>query len=309
VVERWREKRRWAPAAFGVALVPLMVAGVAGGRGMHLDVAAIRPVSLDRIAVLVLENRSWGQVIGNRSAPYLNSLAQRGALETRYYAITHPSLPNYVALTTGGHKSVNGDCGLCRSTSRSLANQLETAGISWRAYFESIRNPLTTQDPSGSAYNPHYNAFAYTDALRSPDPTADVTSFAALGRDLRRHTLPRFAWIAPNVWHDGHNAGTAAVDRFARRLVPRIIAALGPRGVLFITWDEGRRSDTQGAHGMGGGHVPLIAVGPAARPHARVTLQANHYALLRTIEAGFHVRPLGHARDSKTPLLSGLLKP
>jgi phosphatidylinositol-3-phosphatase len=264
--------------------------------------------ALDRIAIIVLENRSFEQVIGNPSAPYLNSLARRGALATRYYAITHPSLPNYLALTVGGHRKVNHDCSACRSSGRSLANQLEAAGISWRAYFESIRRPLWTRVVIGAAYNPHYNPFAYTSALRAPDPAADVTDFASLRRDLAQRTLPRFAWIAPNVWHDGHNGRLAAVDAAARRLVPKVVRALGSRGVLFVTWDEGRDADRRGAHGRGGGRVALIAIGPAARSRARVTVRANHYALLRTIESAFRLAPLGHARDAQTPVLRGLLR-
>jgi phosphatidylinositol-3-phosphatase len=265
-------------------------------------------VHLERIAVLVLENRSWDQIIGNPRAPFLNGLARRGALATHYYALTHPSLPNYLAMTTGGHQSVNRDCSSCRSSSRSLANQLETAKISWRAYFEGIQGRLSTNFSRGSAYDPHYNPFAYTAALRAPDPVADITTFAGLGHDLALRRLPRFAWIAPNVHHDGHNVKLRSVDRFARRLVPRIVSALGRRGVLFVTWDEGRTSDRQGAHGHGGGHIPLIAVGPGARPGGRVATRSNHYALLRTIESAFGLRALGHARDSTVPVLKGLLR-
>lgn len=301
--------RRLAAAALIVIAVVAVGASAVAGSESSVRLNAPRPVSLNRIAVLVLENRSWGQVIGNTSAPFLNSLARRGALATHYYAIAHPSLPNYLALTTGGHKSVNGDCAMCRSSGRSLANQLEAAGISWRAYFESMRSRLSTQFVPGAAYDPHYNPFAYTQALRAPDPSADVTSFAGLRRDLADRTLPRFAWISPNTRHDGHYVTLRVVDQFARTLVPRIVRALGPRGVLFITWDEGRTGDRSGANGRGGGHVPLIAVGPAARDGARVSIPSNHYALLRTIESAFHVRPLGHARDSRTPLLSGLLHP
>src|SRR3954452_3358956 len=179
------------------------------GSGSTPQRPAAAQFSLNRIAVLVLENRSAGQVIGNPSAPYLNALARRGALATHYYAITHPSLPNYLALTTGGHKQVNHDCTTCRSSARSLASQLEAAGISWRAYFEDMRSALATRVAPTSAYNPHYNPFAYTSALRAPDPASDVPASASLHHDLAQRSLPRFAWIAPNVWHDGHNVRLA----------------------------------------------------------------------------------------------------
>jgi hypothetical protein len=76
-----------------------------------------------------------------------------------------------------------------------------------------------------------------------------------------------------------------------------------------VTWDEGKTSDTQGADGAGGGHVPLIALGPAARAGTRVATAANHYALLRTIEDRFGLPHLGDAGDSSTPSLTGLLRP
>ena len=262
-----------------------------------------------RVAVLVLENRSWEQVKGNPSAPYLNGLLRRGAVATNYFAITHPSLPNYLALTTGGHQSVKHDCSACRDTNQSLANQLESARISWRAYFEDIKNPLATNWTRGQAYNPHYNPFAYTAAVRASDPVGDVTNFAALRHDLAAQQLPRFSWIAPNVWHDGHSVKLAKVDSYASKLVPRIVRALGPKGVLFVTWDEGPDSDLRGANGIGGGHIPLIAIGPGARGGTRVTVRANHYALLRTIEDHFRLTRLRHAGDASTPSLGGLLRP
>jgi acid phosphatase len=293
-----------------VVLLAAAVVAAVGWRagGSEAGTTPMPRPKIGRIAVMVLENRSYGQVIGNPSAPYINSLTRRGALATRYYAITHPSLPNYIAMTTGGHKGINGDCGTCQAEGRSLVNQLDTAHISWRAYFESLPARVTSPYTHGSAYNRHYNPFVYTELGRR-DLASDVTNFGGLSRDLASRSLRRFSWIAPNVWHDGHNGTLAAVDSSAARLVPRIVSALGPRGVLFITWDEGQRSDTTGAHGRGGGHVPLIAVGPGARAGARVAVRANHYALLKTIEAGLRVGALGHARQANTPVLTGLLQP
>jgi hypothetical protein len=110
------------------------------------------------------------------------------------------------------------------------------------------------------------------------------------------------------VRHDGHSSSLRAADRFAAQLVPQILRALGPHGVLFVTWDEGARSDWSGVDGTrGGGHVALIAAGGDARRGATTAVPANHYALLRTIEAGFGLPLLGHAASA--PLLSGLLRP
>ena len=273
------------------------------------DTQAGRAPKLGRVAVMVLENRSYEQIIGNPSTPYINSLARTGALATRYYAVTHPSLPNYIALTTGGHAGVNTNCATCQTEGRSLVNQLDGARIPWRAYFENIPPRVSAPYVKGQAYNRHYNPFVYTETLTSTDLKSDTQNFATLSRDLATNSLHQFSWIAPNVWHDGHNGKLAAVDSFAARMVPRVVKALGPRGVLFILWDEGQRTDLRGAHGQGGGRVPLIAVGPGAKPGARVTVKANHYALLKTIEAGMGLSQLGHARGAATPLLTGLLRP
>lgn len=118
-----------------------------------------------------------------------------------------------------------------------------------------------------------------------------------------------FIWIAPGVLHDGHNSPLRAADRYASRLVPRIRQALGPNGVLYLTWDEGSFQDVRGVQGSGGGRIALIAAGGAAQRHTQFAVPANHYALLRTLEAGFGLPALGQAGASSTPLLSGLLNP
>jgi hypothetical protein len=296
-----------------VALVAFAIVVSACGGGQSAD---RRPWAdggqpfprLSRVAVIVLENRSYGQVIGSPNAPYLNGLARRYALATRYYAITHPSLPNYIALTGGSTFEISKDCANCDTPGPNVVGQMDRAGISWKAYFEDIEvngrpGPLTHH------YNPHYNPFVYYESVRSvARDRARVVSFRALYRDLDGRALPRFAWIAPGVHHDGHNSTLLAADRFASDLVPKVLHALGPHGVLYLTWDEGSSSDRRGIGGRpGGGRVALIAAGRAARRHAQHGVPANHYSLLRTIEAGFGLRALGNAGAKSTPLLGGLL--
>jgi hypothetical protein len=262
-----------------------------------------------RVAVLVLENRSYEQVIGGPHAPFLNRLADRYALATRYFALTHPSLPNYIALTGGETYGIQTDCTLCDTEHHNLLNQLDRAGIGWRAYFEAL-SPGGGLIDRTARYNPHYNPFGYYERVENFDGERDrIGNFADLRGDLARTRLPRFSWIAPDVFHDGHDGSLSAADRFAAHLVPAVLRALGPRGVLYLLWDEGPDSDHRGVGGSsGGGRVALIAAGGAAKRGVRSAIPANHYALLRTIEANLGVPALRKASLPSTPLLTGLLR-
>lgn len=310
------------PSRLGAAAVSACLVVATGGSALALagPGASLRPPEMgasvasmprpSRVAVLVLENKSYGQVIGNRNAPYLNALADRYALATHYYAVSHPSLPNYMALTGGSTFKFAHNCSTCATKAPNLVGQLTAAKVSWKAYFEG----LTSNSRPGaitSTYNPHYNPFVYFRSVRGSEAgRSHVVGFRALSRDLSAGHLARFSWIAPGVHHDGHNSSLRQSDTYASRLVPRLVHALGPRGILYLTWDEGASADHRGVSGSrGGGHVALIAAGAAARRGVSLATPANHYALLRTIEAGFGLPALGNATSPTTPVLSGLLRP
>jgi hypothetical protein len=280
------------------------IAGTGKPRSAHVPRAdATRTAPFTKVAVVFLENRSYGDVIGSPQAPYINGLARRGALATHYYAVAHPSLPNYLALTTGSTLDITSDCNSCDTERTTLATQLDHARIPWRAYFQAI--PYAGYDGRGGGnYTKHYNPFAYSERTADgPSGRRHVVSFARLRRDLATHRLPRFSWIAPDLANDGHNGSVGASDRYLSRVAPSVLRALGPRGVLFITWDEGH-----GVAGPAGGHIALIAAGRGARHAVRVATPSSHYALLATLESGLRLPALGHAADRATPLLSGLLQ-
>jgi len=301
-------------AVLGLSSLVLCLAAVSGcgGRaGAPPPADGGRPFPRPaRVAVFLLENRSYEQVISRPDAPYINRLARRYALATHYYAIAHPSLPNYIALSGGSVFGIRSDCGGCDVDGRpSIVGQLDAAGHTWKAYFEDLDGnrrpgPLTRQ------YDPHYNPFVYYETVRGVRrDRSRVVGFDELRSDLNSGQLPDFVWIAPGIRHDGHNSSLRTADRYASRLVPRVLHALGPDGILYLTWDEGSPHDRRGVNGPGGGRIALIAAGGDARRHIRAAGRANHYALLRTLEAGFRMRALGNAGASSTPLLRGLIKP
>ena len=262
---------------------------------------------LGRVVVVVLENEACADVIGSPQAPYLNRLARRGAFASRYFALTHPSLPNYLGLLGGATFGVSSDCSACAVRGRSLVDELERARISWKAYLEGMPRPCFRGAFAGR-YVKRHDPFAYfVDVASSPSRCRRMVPLRQLDADIARHALPRFVWITPDLCHDMHSCPVADGDRFLSRLVPRLERAIGPRGAIFVTWDEG----IGGAGCCGraaGGNVATIVAGPAARPGGRSGLAYDHYSLLRTIEDGFGLPRLRGAACPCTRSLSALLR-
>jgi hypothetical protein len=280
-----------------LAALGLAACGQAGAppAGLPHGSAVKRPVS-SRVVVVLMENEEAGSVIGSARAPFINRLARQGGLATRSYAIRHPSLPNYLALTSGSTQGITSDCTSCHSPGRSIADQLEAAQLSWRAYMEDLPRPCYRGAGAGD-YAKKHDPFMYYDAIaRHARRCRHVVGFGALARDLRRGTMPAYAFISPNLCHDGHDCGVRVADRFLSTLVPGLRRALGPRGYLVLTWDEGA-TDAGCCGGARGGRIATILLGPRVRRGARHPAPVDHYGVLATIEDSLRLPRLGAARD------------
>ncbi len=262
--------------------------------------------STSRVIVVVMENEENTDIVGNRAAPYANALIRRYGLATQSFAVSHPSLPNYLALTSGSTQGVSSDCTECSVSAPNIVDQLETARISWKAYLED--EPTTCFRGAGAGgYAKKHNPFAYyTDVVRSPRRCAHLVDFRALASDLRAGALPTFAWITPNLCDDGHDCGVAGGERFLARAVPALLRELGPRGFLILTWDEG--SSARGCCGATahGGHIATIVAGPTVCRGARHSQPIDHYGVLASIEEALGLPPLAHAADPRSGRLSDL---
>lgn len=253
------------------------------------------------VAVIVMENREFADVIGSRDAPYVNGLARRYALARNYFGITHPSLPNYLALTGGATFGIHSDCTDCAVSAPNLVDQLEAAHVSWKGYMEDLPAPCDTTAGSGGYAKKHDPFLYYRDVAGDPARCRKVVPYTQLASDLRAGQLPDFVWISPNLCDDGHDCGLAAGDRFLAGVVPALLRELGPRGALILTWDEGTSNRGCCAGQAAGGQVPTIVAGPAARAGAVSAVAHGHYSTLRTIEDAFGLAHLG-AAGAATPL-------
>ena len=256
------------------------------------------PSPVSHIFLIVMENHEFGSVIGKPGAPYVNSLAQRYGLATSYFAVSHPSLPNYLAMTGGGTFGISSDCTTCFVNSTNIADQLESSGRTWKAYMEDMPGPCFRGTSSGK-YALRHNPFMYYTDIRNNVArcATHVVPFTQLSADLSQNRVPNFVWITPNLCHDMHDCPVSAGDAWLKSIVPGILtsAAFQRGGVLFITWDEG-------STGIGGGgHVATIIATPNSSAGYRTALPENHYGLLRTIEALWGLPALG-AASSKPPI-------
>jgi phospholipase C len=223
-----------------------------------------------------MENRSYAQAL---LGPYTQRLAAEYSIATNYHAVSHPSLPNYLALTSGSTWGITDD-GYHPLPAGGLGAELTAAGISWRAYMEGMSAGCFN---STYPYALKHNPFAYY----GKGCPRQVVPFAQFARDMRG-AVPRLVWITPNLCHDGHDCSTAIADRWLAQTVPKILAtsAWKQNGLLLITWDEGEDSTN---------HVLTLVIHPHAARHTSGRAY-NHYSLLATIELRLGVPRLGAAK-------------
>jgi phosphatidylinositol-3-phosphatase len=303
--------RRSVPVAALLVCVALAACGSATSPGETLALPG-SPEQIPRSArshfvMIVLENRELGEVIGSGSAPYINTLARQGALASDYHAITHPSLPNYIALLAGDPLGIASDCTDCQARGAALPDQLEHAHIGWRAYMEGLPHSCYAGASAGGYAKKHDPFMYFRQTAGNPARCRGVVPLTQLAGDLRRERLPAFAWISPNLCDDGHDCGNATTDRFLAHLVPYLLAGIGPHGVLAVVWDEGT-SNSGCCSLAAGGRVPLILAGPPVRAGYRLSTPADHYSLLRLVEDSFGLPRLRGAVCPCTPSLDAAFK-
>lgn len=261
--------------------------------------------AFSHVFVIVMENNEYGNIIGSGAAPYINSLANSYGLATNYYGASHPSLPNYLALTAGSTFGITSDCTTCYVNATNIADQVEASGRSWKAYMEDMPSPCYT-GASYANYAMKHAPFMYYNDIRTNAArcAAHVVPFTQFSADMSSGNVPNFVWITPNMCDDMHDCAVSTGDNWLRSVVPTITgsAAFRNGGVLFITWDEG--SSSAGCCGdTAGGHVATLVISPRSIPGYRSGVAENHYGLLRTVEDALRLSHLNAASwASNVPL-------
>lgn len=251
------------------------------------------------IAVVVLENHSYAQVVGSKTMPYLNTLIQKYGLAQNYFANTHPSIGNYFMLTTGKLITRN-DNFKGTTTENNLARELTAAGKTWRVYAEGLPK-IGYLGGNSKRYLKRHNPFAYfNDVRNNPAEAQKLVPFINLAKDISTNRLPNFSFIIPDACNDAHDCGLATADRWLKKNIAPLMSnkTFSDNGLLAIVFDEGKASDR--AHG--GGHDPVILVSSKIKSGYKSTALYQHQNLLKTVLAGLGMpAPLGAAATA-TPM-------
>jgi hypothetical protein len=247
--------------------------------------------SFDHVAVIVFENKEVNAVLGSTDAPTFNAMAKRYARLTSYYGVTHPSLPNYLALVSGTTQGLTATCTNCVFSARSLADTLEAAGKSWKLYAEGLPSRGFTGATYGRYAKKHAPFLYFRDVIDVPERLDHVVPYTELRTDLATGDLPDFSLIVPDLCNSMHDCSVRTGDAWLRRMLPSLLAL--PDSVVFVVFDEGTTNL------RGGGHVAALALGTTVRRGARFTAVKTHYGLLRTIEEAWGLPFLGRSAQGK----------
>ncbi len=239
--------------------------------------------AFSHVILVMEENHDYSEVIGSASIPYFNSLASQYGLATQYFANTHPSLPNYLVLTTGLMEASD-DSFTGVITDDNVVRELVKAGKTWKAYAESLPSPGYIGGDSG-VYVRGHNPFTYlSDVQNDPNQAANIVPFTQFATDLANNALPQYSFIAPNLTDDAHDGTLAQADAWLQTNIAPLIASseFQNSGVLIITFDEGLDSDVE----HGGGQVATLIISSSAKKGFQSTTFYQHQSVLRLILAG-----------------------
>jgi acid phosphatase len=263
------------------ALAVLQLACGSHGLGPQTLVPPSQP-TFSHVILVVEENHSYSDVIGSSAMPYLNSLASQYGLATQYFANGHPSMPNYLMLTTGQMETFDDNFSGTISDDN-IVRELVTAGKSWKAYEESIPSPGYL---GGDVvpYVRRHNPFSYlSDVQNDSSQAANIVPFSQFASDLSNTTLPQFSFIAPDLNNNAHDGTLATADFWLQSNIAPLLASstFQSGGLLIITFDESEDTDLE----HGGGHVPTVVISSKSKMKYQSQTEYQHESTLRLVLA------------------------
>ena len=265
------------------------------------------------IVIMVFENKEYETVIGNSQMPNYNKLASQYTLLNQYFAIMHPSLPNYLTLIGGDTFKFTSDYLERVIDAPSLPDYIEASGRTWKTYQESMPQACGLEDTL--RYVQKHNPFVFFKSVRENPERCQkhVVPLTELSADLKQGTLPNYAFIMPNLCNSAHDSysdpekcSLKVADAWLQKQVDQLLTyqPLVDDGVIVVTWDEGQGDHSCCGLRAGGGRVPTLLISSKVKKGFQDETPYTHYSLLKTISQAWVLPALGHAADPENVLIT-----
>jgi hypothetical protein len=256
----------------------------------------------DQVIIVVLENQGTDQALAD---PYISSLTRKGAWFSRYYAITHPSFPNYLAIVAGSTFGLDSDHRPPPLKGATIADRLEEKGLTWKSYAEDYPGGCylgsaagagrvtPTAAPTELYARKHVPLLAFASIEGNPARCARVVGASQFMRDARSGKLPNYSFYTPNMFNDGHDTSLEVSSKWLRGFIRALdgTIAMHQRTLLVVTWDEGEGRENK---------VLTVLLGPVVNP-GKYRTPLTHYGLLRTITENFGLSSVGAGDKRASP--------
>lgn len=264
-----------------VALATLLTLGAACAQ-------QLKP--FDHVFVIVMENHGSKSIIGDPAMPYVNHLAQTYGYADHYFGVTHPSMPNYIAMTSGSNYYSHSDNPSQMFPHTNLFDEMEAANLTWKGYMGGLPHAGFTgnQYPADSKnplyVNKHDPFVLYPQIKNDPQRMQNVVPLKQLADDLASGRVPNLSFIVPDICNDMHGMGGTQCNYGAdahlkalgnatiKRWVSAIMASKAWTGnsAIFVTWDEtdytGNKATDGWASAAGGPDSPVLPAGSKLLP-------------------------------------------
>jgi phosphatidylinositol-3-phosphatase len=272
---------------------PYVVAAVAVAFCVPVPAFAAQSIPTPaHIVIVVEENHSSANVIGNKSAPFMNQLAANGALMTQSYAETHPSEPNYLALFSGSTFGLTSDaCPVDAGAAPNLGAELLAAGYTFTGFSEDLPAVGSPACAAGKYARKHVPWANFTNV-----PPATSVPFSAFNARTDYSSLPTVSFVIPNLDNDMHDGTIAAADTWLQQNVGAYANwAVANNSLLIVTWDE----DDNGPNNQ----IPTVIFGANVKP-GQYNEVISHYNVLSTVEQMYGLPKTGLAANA--PAISSI---
>ncbi|CAG8460892.1 10023_t:CDS:2 [Ambispora gerdemannii] len=209
-------------------------------------------IAFDHVFIIVFENTDF-EVAYNE--PYFKKLSQQGLFYTNFSAITHPSQPNYFALTAGSTFGVDNNS--TNITGLSIADTLEEKNLTWKNYAENFPgNCFLGENNTNKLYVRKHTPFiSYANINSNPARCANVANETVYQSDLNKGTIPDYVFYTPNMNNDAHDTNITFAAKYLEGFLTPLLASnssLPNNTLIIITFDEGSYDNGKGTYTEGG---------------------------------------------------------